>query len=382
MKSKKLIIELRGVEFVNKGAELMLMTLIKLLREKYKENVQIVMERNKRVPIKKLKENNIYIKFFFRKFGIEWEKIGKYFSFALKPLGFIMPHKINVVMDASGFAFGDQWGANYAHQRMGKYLSQWKNNGAKVILLPQAFGPFEDAALKTEMENIIQNVDLIFAREKQSYEYLKILSSSDKIKLAPDFTNLIKGYIPNDFLRDVNRVAIIPNYKMFEKRLSEKEYLNFLVNVANYLSKRDMKPFFLIHEGSRDRDIAENANELLHNKINIVHYEDPLIVKGIIGACDFIICSRFHGVVSSLSQSIPCLATSWSHKYEMLLQEYDFSFGIVNDLKDLESVYEKIEFLINKDNRQECSNNLRRAAELQKERSIATWEYIFNFLDK
>lgn len=382
MRKKNIVIELRGVEFVNKGAELMLMTILKLLRDRYGDTVQIVMERNKRVPISKLKENSIYVKFFFRKFGIKWEEIGRFFPFLLKPMGFILPNKIDIIMDGSGFAFGDQWGANYARHRIANFLSLWKRNNSKIILLPQAFGPFEDIDLREVMADVIEGVDLIFAREEQSYGYLTAVKLSDKIKLAPDFTNLIKGYVPEDFNRQENRIAIVPNYKMIEQRLSESDYLHFLCEIAQHLKAKGDKPFFLIHEGSKDRTIAEKANELIREKINIIDYQDPLAVKGIIGQCDFIICSRFHGVVSALSQAVPCIATSWSHKYEMLMKEYGVEYSVVSDLTNVEDVLEKINFLLLEDNRENVSKLLLDAGSFQRKRSKKTWDQIFSFIDK
>jgi len=87
-------------------------------------------------------------------------------------------------------------GAKYANKRIGSKISAWHKEGKKVILLPQAFGSFEDEELKDVMKKIIANADLVFAREKQSLKYLRRISEKNNIILAPDFTNLIEGKVP------------------------------------------------------------------------------------------------------------------------------------------------------------------------------------------
>lgn len=381
MIKKRLVIELRGVDFVNKGAELMLNAIRTILLERYPD-VIFVMQKNPRAPVAELSKNNIYIKFLFRNFRINWEKIARVLpKTLLLDRNYVLPQDIDLVLDGSGFAFGDQWGAQYAQKRLGNDIVKWKKEGKKIILLPQAFGPFNDQALHEVMQKIINHSDLIFAREKQSYEYMNGISASSKIKLAPDFTNLINGVVPKDFDSTKNDVAIIPNYKMIEKILSKEEYLAFLNETVLALLENGKQPYFLIHEGEKDRSIAEEANMKLAKPIPLFHYSNPLAVKGIISTASFIICSRFHGVVSALSQGVPCLATSWSHKYEMLMEEYGYPEGVIKDLRDFDNLKNKINELSNPDKRKEISERLTSNSLIQKKRSKEAWEQIFDFIN-
>ena len=43
------------------------------------------------------------------------------------------------------------------------------------------------------------------------------------------------------------------------------------------------------------------------------------------------ISSRYHGLINALYQSVPVIATGWSHKYEALLNEYDLGDYMISD---------------------------------------------------
>jgi colanic acid/amylovoran biosynthesis protein len=373
-----MIIELRGVEFVNKGAELMLRAIIEKVKQEFPQAL-FVMERGQRTPEETLRKNGIYVKLNFRKYKVNMGRAGVLIPKGIRRnMGFILPREINIVLDGSGFAFGDQWGAAYAEKRIGSQIEKWIQEGKKVILLPQAFGPFSQKPLVSVLKKIINHATLVFAREQQSYEYLKEISgSAENVLLSPDFTNLIKGKVPAGFDSKKYQVAIIPNYKMIEKNSSENVYMNFLSEAVQAIRELGLNPFFLIHEGERDVKIAEAANYVLSEALTIIRPSDPLEIKGIISASRFIICSRFHGVVSALSQGIPCIVTSWSHKYEMLMQEYDYTDGLLKDLKDTEVLRSKIADLANESKHKMIEGKLITNATIQKEKSAKMWDRVF-----
>jgi len=308
-----MIIELRGVEFHNKGAELMLLAILEKVRSRFPTAI-FVMEVSNITPLEKQRKLGIYAKLEVQRFSKRGRSIGQFDfltpGFLKRNGGMITENEVDVVLDGSGFAFGDFWGAERAQLRLSNSIERWKKAGKKVVLLPQAFGKFEDPKLQQEMRRVISHADLIFARDRFSYAYLREIQQNDSNTfLKPDFTNLISGRVPMYFDPAVAEVAIIPNNKLVQSGVfsSKSAYLDFLRRIVEIVAAKGKKPFFLIHEGRKDLDLAEHVNADYGMRIPIVVEDDPLAVKGIIGLCEAVITSRFHGLVSALTQSVPCL---------------------------------------------------------------------------
>ncbi|EOZ95682.1 hypothetical protein A33Q_3044 [Indibacter alkaliphilus LW1] len=376
-------IELRGVEFVNKGAELMLQAIIQKASNELKE-VNFVMEVNSRSPFDKLKSEGILAKTNIQRKGIKWERLLNALPKSLRnSLGFASAIEIDAVIDGSGFAFGDKWGADKAGKRCANFIEKWKKSGKKVILLPQAFGPFSDPILADKMKVILSHADLVFARDRISFQYLKDLKVGEKnLFLAPDFTNLVQGTVLPKYVSFEFDVAIIPNQKMLETESKQDNelYLPFLLQTIQLIQRKNRKPFFLIHESKMDRAIAEKINNQLDSPIPIVHEEDPLVVKGIIGKSKAVVTSRFHGLVSALSQNIPCLATGWSHKYEMLFEDYDYKDGLCQLGEAPEYYEEKIRMILQLDSARAISEKLKVESAKQKAETEKMWAKVFDVL--
>ena len=375
-----MIIELRGVEFVNKGAELMLEAILAKVKENYPLAV-FAMEISPRAPISKLRRRRILVKTNFKFKGIPFGKILDLIPKSIRnTIGFVSEEDISIVLDGSGFAFGDKWGARKAGKRCGNHIEKWKKEGKKIILLPQAFGPFSDRSMISMMKKIVGNADLIFARDRISFDYLnEINGKNDRFKLFPDFTNLVKGNVPKLKMDFGTCVAIIPNQKMMDTKDTAQNlaYPKFLKTMIEKIQKKGLSPFFLIHESEMDRIIALKINEQLEKPISIIEVEDPLEVKGIIGVSFAVITSRFHGLVSALSQSIPCLATGWSHKYEMLFEDYGYPEGLCQVIGNSEYFDEKLSLILEEKKRGKLILNLNTKTKKQKELTQKMWDMVF-----
>lgn len=223
--------------------------------------------------------------------------------------------EIDVVLDAAGFSYSDQWGISTSRE-LSISSKKWKKNGTSLVMLPQALGPYDNPKIRKYVRGWVKNADLIFPREKDSYQYLtELVGEQEKIKIFPDFTNLVKGTLPDGYDPSDKRIAIVPNYRMIDKtdQSESQAYLPFLIKSAKYLIDKGLQPFILVHEGPNDQLLADKVSNAVGG-IPIVKETDPLHIKGILGSCDATIGSRFHGLVSALSQGVPSLATGWSHQ--------------------------------------------------------------------
>ena len=89
------------------------------------------------------------------------------------------------------------------------------------------------------------------------------------------------------------------------------------------------------------------------------------------------ISSRFHGLVSALSQGVPALTTGWSHKYEMLLTEYGFPEGCIPVGSSDSEIRERILQITDEANAVQLRQKLTETAQIQKQKSEKMWARVF-----
>jgi colanic acid/amylovoran biosynthesis protein len=320
-----MIVEIRGVGFINKGAELMLSAILDRVGAACPDTTFTVAPNVNGRPYENLVTLGIYPKIWFSRYGVQWGYVANWLPRQLLQLyGLKTDKEVDVVLDASGFAYSDQWGDTESI-KMAKWVRRWKSQGTRVILLPQAFGPFSSRRIRRAFRDIVGHADAVYARDSVSYAHvLELVGPVPQLKQAPDFTVLLDGKVPSYFDKQVQNVAIIPNQRMVDKTTSgvSERYVGFLVTCVQEFLRAHYKPFFLIHGDPADRGLASEAMQLLRHDVPLVCESDPRVIKGIIGQCDAVVSSRYHGLVSALSQTVPALGSGWSHKYQLLFDEY------------------------------------------------------------
>lgn len=362
--------------FKNRGAQLMLIATIEQI-QRYRPDAQII------VPYKTYMENPTFCisngilplcnnskKWTTRRRQFVYNKI-------MNEPKYITPDNIDLVLDAGGYQFFDQWKYKDSVTYWKNYYLPFSKNGRKIIFLPQAFGPFEQESSKEIISSVYANADHLYARDKISFEHLKsTLPSSDRVTLASDFTILIESSTnPTIQLPPKEYVLVIANARMID--LSDKEtsdaYLSFMTRATQTLIDLNEKVILLNHEGLEDELLLKQINQNLTSPVPIVTHLSALDTKSIIKDAKLLICSRFHGVISGLTQSVPTLCTSWSHKYIELLKDHQCNDCLL-DIRDPNQAIRTItDALANPKNYtspSECNNKLRKEV-------TAFWDSVF-----
>lgn len=325
-----MIIEIKGVEFENKGANLMLLAIIEQITRIWPQ-AEIALTHSKkasyaqRSAVASLRKVNV------RKNILDMNISTYFFPRILRKLckrnGIVFEVDVDMIIDASGFSYSDQWSSKLRIYHLKNELKRFYRYSKPYIFLPQAFGPFTLQVSRRRIADSFKYAAMICAREKDSFQHVKSLTGSiERLFQYGDFTNLIDGFVPSNFDSRIQWACIVPNKNMINPRNGNKAWIEryepLLKEAIVYYRKKGLKPFFLNHEGKEDAAIIESVNRTLVTPIPVVTESDPLAVKGIVGASRAVLCSRYHGCVSAMSQGICCIGTSWSHKYELLYQQY------------------------------------------------------------
>jgi colanic acid/amylovoran biosynthesis protein len=193
----------------------------------------------------------------------------------------------------------------------------------------------------------------------------------------------VNGIMPDHFDQAANKFCIIPNYRMIDKTSHEIScnYVSFMAKCAVYLVKKNILPFILIHEGKNDRYVADMIIDQTGMAIPVIQESDAINIKGIIGNCEGAIGSRYHGLVSALSQGVPSLATSWGHKYQKLFDEYSFPDGVLNITDNFNAAQKKIDLITEVDTKNIIRNKIMIASGKLKQQSEAMWNDVFSIID-
>lgn len=342
-------IVLSGVETNNKGAELMLYAILQEIERKFGMADVYIKPESISQGLRYV-QTGLNLRYwpysrFKQKYHLDGIARRLHLS-RLLPMDTFGVKRADYFIDDCGFFFSDQWNID-SHwlTYWERLLKRQKDNGARIIFLPQAFGPVSKNRTRDILSVLSTYATVIMPREQVSYNYLKEAGTVDmeKVKLFPDFTSLVDGLFPAAFKHLENGVCIIPNVRMIDKGVITLDaYLKFISSIVEETKGKGHPVYLLNHEGIDDERLAFKCRDMLKGKIEVVTGLNALEVKGLIASAFIVVSSRFHGVASALNSSVPCLATSWSHKYAELYKDYGLD-DCVLDIMDIDKCLASIQ---------------------------------------
>ncbi|RCJ25521.1 hypothetical protein A6770_27700 [Nostoc minutum NIES-26] len=364
-----MIIEIHGAGFQNKGAEMMLRTTVDELRNRISDLTLAVdtyygvYEERSKLGLWQLFPSRSHVgtpdyskRLFQQKLftNLKIEKfINRFVGINIKRYGCVSLSETGALIDIAGFAYSDQWGTQPTKD-FAELTTYYKASKKPIILLPQAFGPFHKQETKSAFKRIIDNANLIFPRDRISYQYVKELcSDSTKVLKVPDIT-LFYPHIPNiSVSSSSDYVCIIPNGRMLDQGYESwsEKYEPYLIKIAQEIIQLGLKVYVIVHDSSGlDLPIATSIiNKLNSDNVILITESNPITIKDMIGSSRMIIGSRYHSLVASFSKAVPAIALGWSHKYEMLFEDFGCEQMIVSHDTKIDSVLELVHKLTDKD---------------------------------
>ena len=320
------MIEIRGTNTVNKGAQLMLIAIADRLSTEFRLTAPTVLSEydvRARLGLWQSLQVNRYPRFSL----ILGDMVPKLLR---NRYGLASRRDISGVVDASGFAYSDSFQVGSLKSEA-SYSTAWSEWGIPKVMLPQAFGPFNDREKLRYSLAVLKQAKLIFARDDISFQHLEALGLKVRIERAPDFTIALQ---PPEMPRivDFPFAAIVPNAKIVAKQVAGRDdYVAKLVEYGTASRERGLDAIVIVHE-SGDRELGIEIGNRLGARI--FSDQDPLVLKAVLGQSELIVSSRFHAIVGGLSQGVPTLALGWSHKYQELLRDFGVENWLVTMAED------------------------------------------------
>lgn len=380
-------IVLSGVETNNKGAELMLYAILQEIERRYPDAVVYIPYSN---IIQGFGYITTYLKLKFTPLSRLIYKIHLTAVFRQLHLPLKWLYRANIVkhadyfIDASGFHFSDQKKklTPAKVKRWKVILKRYSDQGTRIVFLPQAFGPAQKTNTLNGLKVLSKYASLICPREQTSYNYLEQsgVVNMNKVKLFTDFTSLVEGVFPEDYKHLKNGICIIPNLRMVDTgTITKEEYIGLISAIVNSCQASGHPIYLLNHEGKEDEQLAFECKKRIGNHIEVVTGLNALEVKGMIASAYVVITSRFHGLASALNSCVPCLATSWSHKYQELFNDYGLADGVL-PLDNNEKAIEKVSSFMDKNMNAGIRQHLSVQVEIIKAKTSDMWNTVWNDL--
>lgn len=204
--------------------------------------------------------------------------------------------------------------------------------GAKVLILPNSYGPFETRWSRWLTRRALGMIDLVTAREPESFRTIRRIAPGE-VHLSAD---MAFGLEPagREWARHELRSHGVPfgekpcvGVTMRPWRFPNspdpaaayERYVRAFAELLEYLLEKGCTPVLFAHSigphaHEDDRVALRDLMEVSAVADRVIYVDgdyDCRQVKAMYGLMDYMVCTRFHSAIFSIAQSVPCTAVSY-----------------------------------------------------------------------
>ncbi len=252
----------------------------------------------------------------------------------------------DVVVDLSGDMMTEDSGVLVGFSHMFPLLLAWAC-GTPYALLAQSIGPFR--VLRPLARFLLKRAVLVTAREDLTSRNLQELAvrhdtTADLAFLLPP--EVAEVDLPSGRLLAVVLSPLVAN--RYQRRTSRPLVADVAPAIDELAARLDATIVLLGHVtgptvAKDDRITAsELAGHLRHRHVVLDADLTPGQIKWVIGRAAAVVSARMHANIAALSQGVPALAISYSHKTSGIMAEFDQGDVVV----DIDSIEDDLELAV------------------------------------
>lgn len=241
--------------------------------------------------------------------------------------------------------------------------------GKKVYVMPNSFGPFKGFLVKPLLKYTLKRCEIVCSRESASTKML-MDELYYKVETYPDLGFFLEKDINNKNVEIINNIKRLKSsgkkcvgitvrpYRFPKSSNPDGKYYQYINSFRKFIDWLSDNGYYVVlvehtlsvctneSDGISIRDIIKG----LDTKEYLIVSNDDLNcreLKAIYAQCDFVVGTRFHSVIFSMSEEIPCVAITYGgNKGEGIMNDMGQSEAIIK-IEDVsyENLLEKFRYI-------------------------------------
>lgn len=263
------------------------------------------------------------------------------YTWLLRPAALKTLHDADLVADLSGISFVD--GRRFVVIVYNALVVLVPTVlGTKVVKCSQAMGPFKSPVNKLLAKFTLPKLARVCPRGDVTESYVRGLKLKN-VTATGDmaFTMRVPEDVRAEAKADLAARGAGPYLTVSPSQVvatyCEGKQIPYPKIMAEYIDKvgeaTGRRVVMIAHSAQankgvghmNDLPLCRDIAELVENKDNLIFFDAelrPTTLRAIIGESDAIVASRFHAMISALTEHVPPLVIGWSHKYGEVLEPF------------------------------------------------------------